>query len=211
MLFIFFFFSFFFGNKSSYKNYFKKFVLINCQKFNINNTPNFYKWEGKFRTWQGNFSALKDNDFSQKVVKINKILTFTHLLFWCSITVIECIYFDETFFWEFCFSVLSFLGNSFVRGGTKPYETCKSFVKRIYYIVHETSTCWDNIRSSMSNVLTLILTLFPMSYRTTEYNLMQRKWILLLWDSKSKHWCTHKVFMLVICHITHLRIMIKEL
>lgn len=68
-----------------------------------------------------------------------------------------------------------------------------------------------NIRSSMSNVLTLILTLFPMTYRTTEYNLMQRKWILLLWDSKSKHWCTHKVFMLVICHITHLRIMIKEL
>lgn len=79
----------------------------------------------------------------------------------------------------------------------------KSFVKRIYYIVHETSTCWDNIRSSMSNVLTLILTLFPMTYKTTEYNLMQRKWILLLWDSKSKHWCTHKVFMLAICHITH--------
>lgn len=134
------------------------------------------------------------------------------MLFWCSITVIECIYFDETFFWEFCFSVLflSWGTLSYVEGQNRMRQS-KSFVKRIYYIVHETSTCWDNIRSSMSNVLTLILTLFPMTYRTTEYNLMQRKWILLLWDSKSKHWCTHKVFMLAICHITHLRIMIKEL
>lgn len=123
--------------------------------------------------------------------KLPKSIKFLLLLtcfwcFWCSITVIECIYFDETFFWEFCFSVLSFFGNSFVRGGTKPHEQSKSFVKCMCYIVHETSTCWDYIRSSMSNEVN-IRKLFPMSYRATEYNLMQWKWKLLLLCRKSKH------------------------
>lgn len=43
-----------------------------------------------------------------------------------------------------------------------------------------------NIRSSMSNEVN-IRKLFPMSYRTTEYNLMQWKWKLLLLGRKSKH------------------------
>lgn len=43
-----------------------------------------------------------------------------------------------------------------------------------------------NIRSSMSNEVN-IRKLFPMSYRATEYNLMQWKWKLLLLGRKSKH------------------------
>lgn len=158
---------------------------MNCQKFN--NTPIFFTSERESSELnKETFRHYKRMISFQKLPKSCQIFTFTHLLFWCSITVIECIYFDETFFWEFCFSVLSFFGNSFVRGGTKPHEQSKSFVKRMCYIVHETSTCWDNIRSSMSNEVN-IRKLFPMSYRATEYNLMQWKWKLLLLGRKSKH------------------------
>lgn len=79
-----------------------------------------------------------------------------------------------------------FLWELFCTWRDKTHEQSKSFVKCMCYIVHETSTCWDYIRSSMSNEVN-IRKLFPMSYRTTEYNLMQWKWKLLLLGRKSKH------------------------